>query len=232
MLPLAIYFYFLANLNQRRNPTLLAGTWDFASVLLGLLGFLTLGSLLVLSLFDSLWRAVLFGGNFGRIQAAWSAGPWISVAILGVYLLVVCLLVPRMLLRRRKVTEIYNVDPRLVEELLFKACETLGLRSRKVLGGIEFEASQEEGLSSIGWHHEVAMVQVVQFPVLCHATLRWKADGGPVRMEIERTLGTLLAERPPVPNASAGWFTTAAVTSLLVCMAWIGFLLFLRFKSR
>ena len=108
--PLAIYLLWLATLNRRLHPTVLAGGWDFAALLGGLAGFILFGGGLFLSLLQSNAR-ILFRGNVEAMRDAWGQENVTWVVTVAVYLLIVVGSVLLTLASRRRTLVVYNVDP-------------------------------------------------------------------------------------------------------------------------
>ena len=68
LFPLMLYCLFLAGVNNRPRPTLVAGTWDVAWVLVATAGFWVLGGPAVLVGLDDTWRHVLLRGSFATLR--------------------------------------------------------------------------------------------------------------------------------------------------------------------
>lgn len=117
LMPLGIYLLILATLNRSRHPVMVAGTWDFAGVLLAASGFLLLGGPAILSGFHEQWRVAWLLGRARFLQGLgteWSF--WLSLWI--VYFLAVILGAILFLRLRRLQTAIYNIDPETLESVL------------------------------------------------------------------------------------------------------------------
>ncbi len=244
LMPLALYLFFLAWLNQRQRPTLVSGPWDFACVLLGLSGFLLVGGPILLSLFDSTLRSHLFSGNFERMRTAWNANSmiWSTIAASYFALLVCCIVL--LLLLRRRVTIIYNVDTTTLEETLITALDSLGLPWQRVVGGFQIggrslkkttilddEETSEKPTAPISRQPvllagQSAFFRIEAFPAFHHATLRWRDYDPLLRGEIEAQLEKTFAQTESPPNSAGGWFMTASIALFFVMLAWMGFIIY------
>jgi hypothetical protein len=226
LLPLAIYLFYLARLNYRRRPTLLAGTWDFGCLMLGLSGFLLVGGPLLVSVLDSTWRGLLFTGDFRQIQQAWMLNSVIWSTLAGSYLLFIAGLIGWSMWRRASVSVLYNVAPETLPALLTSAIENRGLRWRQGRGFIEVSraapGSGEPTPFSAG-----ATLAVDATPSMAHALLRWSHADPVIRAEVEAALGELVEAVESPDNATAGWLATAGVSLLVVVVGWLGFLAYL-----
>ena len=128
LFPIGTYCLILARINRRPQPLVVRGVWDCAGLLLALSGILFF-----------LWPSILTGFNYRfvdiwlyhRYGSAQGLGPqwrWVWPALLWlVYAVVVlggCVL---LLWKRRAVTCIYNVEPVVVEEIVPRVLDRLGL---------------------------------------------------------------------------------------------------------
>src|SRR5687768_10963759 len=136
-MPLALYLLFLSFLNQRERPTLMSGPWDFACLMLGLSGFLLVGGPVVLSLFDSTLRSHLFSGNFQQMRTAWDANSRIWSLIAASYLALLILCIMLVLMIRRSVTIVYNVDTSTLETMVSQVLDALGIGWTRIIGGFQ-----------------------------------------------------------------------------------------------
>jgi hypothetical protein len=126
VLPLAVYCLILYALNRRHHPVVLSGTWDFAGVLLAASGFLLLGGPAILTGFYEQWRLSWLLGRTYYLQGLgenWSF--WISLWLL--YFAVVAGGSAWLLWRRRRITSIYNIEPRVFLDVLPQVLDRLGL---------------------------------------------------------------------------------------------------------
>lgn len=243
-MPLALYLLFLAMLNHRRHPTLMSGPWDFVCVLLGLSGFLLVGGPALLSLFDSTLRSHLFSGNFERLRSAWHANSmiWSTIAASYFALLVGCIVLILML--RRRVTIVYNVDTDAVEGLVIATLDETGIPFQRVVGGFQIgghvrkkraildddaPAEQPAAVASrtaIALEGQSALLRIEAFSAFQHATLRWRQYDPLLRSEIEAALEKKLAQVENPGGAVGGWLMTAAISLFFVMVVWMGFIIF------
>lgn len=244
LMPLAIYLLFLAYLNQRGRPTMVSGPWDYASLLLGLSGFILIGGPVLLSTLDAAWRAYWFGGNFNRVQAVWHTNSVIWSTIAAGYVAGLAGIVGTFMYLRRKVTVVYNVDTTTLESMLVGALDRLGLSWRRVAGGYDVGGRKrrpaildDDGAAAAKAPAEVppapenlsgltAFVQIDTFPSLGHATIRWEGYDPLLRREVESELAKVFAATESPHNPAGGWFMTAAVALFFVMLMWMAFLIY------
>jgi len=232
LMPLALYFLFLATLNHRRRPTLLSGRWDFTGLLLGLSGFILMGGPLLVSTIDSTWRSVLFGGNFDRLRSAWDANSRIWSLTVLAYLLALAGTIYYMLHRRQQVSVIYNIDPAEVGGIIESAASGQGLRARSIVGGWEilkpaknFEADNELLLTRR--EYSEATIAVESFVAFRNVSLRWQARDPQLLCALEQEIARRLQEVESPENPTAGWLMTAAVSLFGVMFFWMAYLIYM-----
>jgi hypothetical protein len=237
LFPLAFYCLVLANLNNRRRPTLVPGPSDFAGVLLATAGFVIVGGPLILAGLHESWRRGLLRGSFASIRAALaeSTSPWLL--LWATYFAIVVGGAVWLLLRRRAVSVVYNIDPAAGQKLVAELLDHLGLPWGRRDGAYLIDsqgqpstarrsASRSERASRMPVGQTV--LEVTEAPVLRHLTLRWTAGNGAARSRFEAELRNALEHVESPANPAAGWFLTAASTLFIVLLALLGlFILFL-----
>ena len=214
LMPLAIYFIYLASLNARNPPALVSGSWDFGSLLLGLGGFILLSGPILLSLIDSLFRSYAYTSwNDLRTIGTGEAQRW---SLLGTgYVLLMATTFIYLLRKRRSVTAIYNVEPATLVNSLKNALESSGYTW----------SNEREWLRIQGKEGTPSFIRIEQYPFTAHATLSWEGNWPPMRPQIEAALPRFLVGR--VKNASASWFFNTAVAIMAVMLFWLAVLVFL-----
>ena len=226
LMPVAVYLLYLSHLNSRTPPTLVAGPWDFAAVLLGLSGFLLLSGPLLLTLVDSVWRSYAFGNwaqlkFVGRSEAL--AGSLMAVG----YLIILGATIALLVHDRRPVTAVYNVNPDGVEPALTAVLDELGYPWQRTNGQIEVGTKKLTEPADSTDRFLVppsATVRVDRFPSTSHATLRGvERHRGPPRS------GSLAAAGPAAgrANSATGWMFTAAVSVMVIMLLWVIVLIFI-----
>jgi hypothetical protein len=127
LLPLALYLLVLGVINRRPHPLLVSGVWDFIGLLFAASGFLLVGGPGILSGFNERWRMYwLLGqssGASGGAEGGWQFWIFLSVLYFGLVVSGAAFL----LLRRRHLTAIYNVEPAAAEDALAEVCQRLGV---------------------------------------------------------------------------------------------------------
>jgi hypothetical protein len=218
--PLALYLLVLGWVNRRPRPVLMAGTWEFVGVLFALSGFILLGGPAFLSSLDeqSRWFWLLGEAASGKPSGgSWAATIWVVIRLL--YFALIAGGAAFVLWRCRRLTSVYNVDPRAVFTALELTFQRLGLASRRTgdsfqVGGRTAGAAKEDRSETIQTSADAAQtaaapapaphttLRVDVFPAMRHATLRWRPADSPVRREVERDLPAALAETAPPEQES------------------------------
>ena len=224
--PLALYLLVLGWVNRRPRPVLMAGTWEFAGVLFALSGFILFGGPAFLGSLDeqSRWFWLLGEAGSGKPSgASWAPTIWVVIRLL--YFALIAGGAALVLRRCRRLTSIYNVDPRAVFTALELTFQRLGLASRRIgdsfqIGGRTAGSAKEARNEAIQATADAARtagaltpasaetllgdasLRVDTFPAMRHATLRWQPADSPVRREVERELPAALAETAPPEQES------------------------------
>lgn len=228
LMPLALYFLFLATLNQRRRPTMLTGLWDFTCLLLGLSGFLLLGGPILVGAINSALRNILLSGTFAEFRAAWRSSGMVWSILAGSYLASLTALIALFMLLRRKVTVIYNVGPDALSELLTGLLEAKNLKWRHLPGGLEIvrPRGSVDGEPRAMMHDDRAVLTIRSFPALRHASLEWRdGETALLRAEVESGVDELLQTMEAGPNPAGGWFMSTAITIFVIMLIWMAFLI-------
>lgn len=193
--PLVFYLLWLALLNRRDRPTVVAGRWDFAALLCGLSGFILFGGGLLLSLLQSNVRFWM-RGNFEALREAWGQEQTSWTLIVLAYLVFVVGGAVLTLLSRRRTLVVYNVDPGQFEIMLAELFDQMG-RPIERRGNL--------------WVGGVPLFEVEPFAAGRIVTLRWVSDDPQLFQEVERQVREAVPALPGKDCTSARWFTTAAV---------------------
>ncbi len=211
LMPAAIYFLYLANLNAKPHPVTVPGGWDFTATLLGLSGFILISGPLFLTLIDSRWRATAFG-NWTELRTlgAKEARAW-SLMSAGYFLLLLGI-IPGLIRLRRAVTAVYNVQPIQLETALAAVFADLNVTWKR-LGPI-WSLTDAAG-------HPAGRLTVVGFHAMNHAVLKWAGVPAGLRPVVESMLEKVFAQMGGPRSAVAGWMYTAAVTVMLVMLFWM-----------
>ncbi len=225
LFPLAFYCLMVASWNGRRRPLLVTGPADIAGVLLATSGFLIAGGPLILTLLHERSRRAAEYPNFA---AAWSAQagltwPWLC-AWAGYFLLVVGGTM-WLLIRRRPIAVIYNIDPADADDLVSMVLKRLGLPL--IHHGAGYFIAIENGTGP-----GRAVLEVTVMPVMRHAVLRWSSVSGGVRRRVEAEIGRVVAEMAAPANPTAGWFLTAATGLFSLLLALLALFVFQVWRVR
>jgi hypothetical protein len=240
LFPLAFYCLVLASLNGRRRPTLVPGPADFAGVLLATAGFLIVGGPLILAGLHDAWRRQALRGSFATIRAALNETSWPWLAVWAAYFVLVVGGAAWLLLRRRAVTLVYNIDPADAPKVVPETLDRLGLnwarRSDGYYIGFGAPAAAErpafgpDSLPVVTGGRAVLDVAVV--PAMRHMTLRWSFVAGDVRRQVEAELRRTLAGVESPENPAAGWLLTAATAVFALLLAILGLFVTLLWRMR
>jgi hypothetical protein len=209
--PMGVYLLWLASVNRRSHPTVIAGAWDFAALLLGLSGFILFGGGLLLTLLQSNIRYWM-RGNFQAVRDAWGQEQVTWSVIAGLYLLVVVGGAVLVLLARRRTLVVYNTDPAEFEDVVTEVFDQLG------------QPVERRGNLWVG---SGPLFELEPFANGRTVTLRWLADDLPFFQEADRQLR--LAASAAVSsghNPSARWLMTGAAGSGMVVFVSLVLLVF------
>jgi len=198
--PLSVYLLWLALLNRRDRPTVIAGRWDFAALLLGLSGFVLFGGALLLSLLQSNARFWM-RGNFEALRDAWGQEKLVWSLIALAYVALVAGGVALTLASRRRTLVVYNVDPGPFEIAVAEVFEQIG-RPVERRGNL--------------WSGGAPLFELEPFAAGRTVTLRWVSDDRHLFEEVERHLRSAVAALPPEDAPPARWLMSAAVGSMVL----------------
>jgi hypothetical protein len=208
--PLAVYLLWLAQITRRERPTIMAGTWDYAILLIGLSGFILFGGALILSLLQSNFRYWM-RGNAEGLRAAWGQ-EWLTWTLLALlYLIIVVGGITLTLLSRRRTLVVYNVDLATFESTLTEVFEHLN-RPIERRGNI--------------WFSGVPLLELERFPRGKTVTLRWISDDHLLFQDVERLLRDMIRSIYTEENAVTQWIMAAAVGIGLSAISCFGLLIY------
>lgn len=210
LIPLAMYFLWLAQLTRGERPRPISGPWDFVGLLLGLSGFVVFGGGLLLTICQSNFRYWM-RGNAEAFRGAWMQERVTWVVLAAFYLLVVAGIAGLTLAARRRTVVVYNVEPAAFEALLGEVFDQLGRpverRGRQwVSGGPLCELDTFEGGHTV--------------------TLRWVSADERLFEEVDRQLRAALATQSAGDNPASRWLMSAAVGTAVTVACCFGLLLY------
>jgi hypothetical protein len=208
LFPLWVYCLFLAAVNRRPRPVVVAGTWDFLGVVLALSGFLVVGGPAALS---NLTTAVHALPQATDEPAALAPRQVLLGTLLVLYFVVLVVGVAAVLRQRRGVTAVYNVNPAVFDEVFGQVLDQLGYGWTRA--GNRYYLRSAEPVSS---GERTVIVEADAFPPLCHVTVRWDGDDRATRQEVEGELTRALAAVRTRYNPAGGWFLSAAAALFLL----------------
>lgn len=210
LIPLALYFMWLAQVTRREHPRPVSGQWDFAGLLLGLSGFIVFGGGLLLTLCQSNFRYWM-RGNVEALRAAWVQERVTWTLLVVCYFLVVAGIAGLTLLSRRRSVVVYNVEPGVFEAALAEVFDQLG---RPV---------ERQGRL---WVSGVPLCAVDTFEAGRTATLRWLSDDERLFEEVDRQLRAALATQSTGDNPASRWLMMCAIGTAATIACCFGLLLY------
>ncbi len=208
--PLGVYLLWLAYITRRDHPTVVAGNWDFVSLMVGLSGFVLFGGGLVLSLLQSNFRYWM-RGNFEALRAAWGQErvTWMLLALLYVSLVGMAMLLT--LMSRRRSLVVYNIDPDAFETTLSEIFDHLN-RPIERRGNL--------------WVGGEPLFELDRFAGGKTVTLRWVAEDPLLFQEVDRLLREALQSVPSGDNPASRWLMFSAVGMGVTGMTCFGLLVY------
>ncbi len=214
--PVSFYLCWLAGVNRRDRPTVVAGHWDFAAVLCALAGFLLTGGVLLLSLVSS--NGQLFtGGNVDRLKMVFEA-QWLTwLALFIGYAALIGIAATAGARGRQRWLVVYNLDADTAERVIDNALERSGLTAKR-----------EGNL----WADDRRLVEAKTFHGTAHTTIRIVCPHTRQREEIERNLRSELAGVEGGPGPAAPWFSSVAVGSVILVCGFVGLIAYFVFFGR
>lgn len=214
--PVSFYLCWLAGVNRREKPTVVAGSWDFAAVFGALSGFLLVGGVMLLS-FASGDGRLFTGGNVDRLKTVFEQ-QWLTWLLLLVgYVGLVVAAAAAGASGRRHWLAVYNLDGDVAGRVVDAALERSGLTARRV-GNL--------------WADDRRLVEARTFHGTGHTTIRILCPHARQREEIERHLRGELAAAETGPGPAAPWFTSLAVGSVILVVGLVGLIGYFVFFHR
>jgi hypothetical protein len=200
--PLAVYLFWLSSLNRKPRPSVVATTWEFAAMLVGLAGFLfATGVLLASVIVDTLLYSKGPLARFAAwlpIEAAWGIP-------LTFYVFILVRLISRGLRARRQALSIFNVDAEMLESVIDELLMLANCPATRA------------GNSWVAGPNTV--VQITVFPVFQHVTVRLVAADAALRETLENSLRTAVPKLPAARDNPAASWISAASTCCIVTVA-------------
>jgi hypothetical protein len=211
--PLAVYLIWLTNVNKRKQPTVVSGTWDFVSLVAALSGFILFGCILFLTTAHSNFR-YWTRGNFEQFREAWiqEKSNWLLFVL--IYCTVLLLFIIWNLKRSSRSLSVYAVD---TESLL----ETVNQQVAKIAPQVK-----RQGLTWPG------MVEVKPFHGLAHCTIHMIDSNSNQRQELERSLRNSIPNTTPAETTPASWLSSAALACTVGSVCSLLLVLFYLFMNK
>lgn len=225
--PLSLYLLWLYTLARRERSTVVAGTWDFVALLLGLCGFFLFGGGLLLSLAESNVRYWM-RGNFKAFRDAWAEEQLSWVLVVLTYFLVVVAGAALALLTRRRTLVVYHVEPALFEATLAEVFEHmncpverrgnlwLARDSRPTEPAPAGRPSLPPGAPAQPVPDRQPLCELEPFVGGKTVILRWLSNDRPLFQEVDRQLRDAVAPLSPAENPAARWLLSAAIGCILL----------------
>ncbi len=128
LFPVALYCFFLALLNRRRHPTMIAGPWDFAGVLFALSGIFLIAGPLILAALNQTMRSLWLRSESASAAVLGEYWWYVRVILWSLYFGAITGGSIFLLWKRARTTSIYNVDPPALEEALTRVLNRLQMK--------------------------------------------------------------------------------------------------------
>jgi len=205
--PLAIYLCWLAGLNRRATPTVVAGAWDFARLYAALSGFLLVGGVLLLSLVQDDSR-LLARGDWAQLRVNWGQERVTWTFTMVGYLVLVVGVAALAASTRARTLSVYNVSPADVDRSVEAALRKAGLPAAR---------------QGNRWGSQIPLVEVSPFHGTAHVGIHLLSGSRPTRDELERHLRSSLTDLPAPDNPAAPWLTTLASGAVMLLVAFVLF---------
>jgi hypothetical protein len=220
LFPLAGYLLYLALLHHRGRPTMISGPWDFAGILAALSGFLLIGGTMLVFLIHSsvraFWLSPATVADFENLKTIHLRAGAATLAIWGVYLLIVIGGSAVLLRLRRPVTIIYQLTPAELEDLLPAALDRLKLA--------HFRRGPR-------WTIGTGTLKIDGSTPMHHVTLRWESAPGGLRSDVEAELSRDLAAVSVPSSPAATWLMTVAAGMFTIMIFLLGSYLIISFRK-
>lgn len=210
LLPLGVYFNWIAGVHRRPQPVVLSGIADLALVLAGLVGFLP--TLLIVALFALQSNARLLARGSGQLNAElWAEErlAWLLTAVL--FFVIVAGVVGQALLARRGTLAVYNVGRLALEQAVHDVLTGLGLTAAR-FGNV--------------WGDGREILSVDPVPGFGYATIRFRTGDPRLREELDRNLRLRLDQTPGANGGCAGLFTMVGMGCLGGAVAAVALLVY------
>ena len=210
LLPLGVYFNWVAGVHRRPQPVVLSGIADLALVLAGLVGFLP--TLLIVALFALQSNARLLARGSGQLNAElWAEErlAWLLTAVL--FFVIVAGVVGQALLARRGTLAVYNVGRLALEQAVHDVLTGLGLTAAR-FGNV--------------WGDGREILSVDPVPGFGYATIRFRTGDPRLREELDRNLRLRLDQTPGANGGCAGLFTMVGMGCLGGAVAAVALLVY------
>ena len=219
LLPLSLYFLGLSWVNRQPRPVVVAGTWDFVGLLFAASGFLLVGGPAVLSSFNERWRMVWLLGDSASLPDGLDGYRELWVLFASAYFLVIVAGSAALLISRRRLTCIYNVDPVDVEAGLEDAYKRLGVSPIRTGDLFLFGFDDDPTGSPMprprpGDPH--AILEVESSGALKHVSLHWEPHDSPLRAALEADLRERLGRTAAPDHDAAVWCNMVGTTLLML----------------
>lgn len=208
--PLAVYLYWLAKITRRDHPLVIAGSWDFVGLVVGLSGFILFGGGIVLSLLQTNFRYWM-RGKFESFNGAWKEEKGVWILFASIYLILVVGLSALTLVSRRRSLVVYNVEPAAFETTLAEVFEQLNHPVER-RGNV--------------WYGNGAVCEVDRFPRGRTVTLRWLSGNQQLFDSVNRLVREAVPSLTTYDNPSSQWFSAAAFGAGLFAVVCFGLLVY------
>lgn len=241
LLPVFVYCLLLIGLNTRRRASMVPGTWDCAGVLLANSGFLLAGGPLILAGLDAGWRRLLTKAPVTDWRRYTGEGDLMALGLWAFVFLAAVGGALFLILRRRHVTVLYNVDTKGVPASIEYILNRFGVKWQRKDHRFDMQLTDDvisppsgslSDARSMATIISSASVALLMLPASCNVTLVWSAAESELRRLVEGELSQLLPNLRPPDNPAVNWLVTTATTLAATMILLMAFVIWMALRSR
>lgn len=196
--PLALYLLWLAAVNRRDRPLVVAGVWDFVALLCSLSGFMV--CLFFVVILISSQPLGSSAGGFSKMREIWQNLQLTTLLVpVSTLVLIVCVIAVGVQSRSRLLS-VYNIDLPEAERAIEQTFTRLGLTATR---------------QGYRWSDPRPMLEVRPFAVFSHVSVKILCPDLLQAQELERQLRLQFPLQTGGENPAGPWLGTAAVSVLI-----------------
>jgi hypothetical protein len=234
LFPAATYCLFMAIVHRRSQPTLMSGQWDFVAVALGLSGFLLFGgTMLIFSIHADIREYWLVGRTFNNLRGLHERADHVTLAIWGLYGVILIGGIAGLLWLRRSYTAIYQLSPDDLDDVLPGVFGRLGVSydrrgARWVIGSTKEQNASNPAANKA---NEENAIEVDGSSASRYVALHWLGVPKALRRDIEAELNRDLAALNLPTSPSSSWFMLASGCMFMIVLFLLATFLLISIKQ-